>query len=210
MTKIFENILFLDLETSGLNPERCGILSIGGVWGDKDEFFYDECYLRDGLEIETKALEINRFTLESVRDQRKKSEERLLSDFFKWCANLAKGSKKILICGNNSYFDVSFLKFASARYGMETEMKKLFYSKPIDVASIFYYELMWKKNIEERRSLEKMAVELNLLPNGSFHNALTDATMAKEIFKRLLSEREKKIFFRRIFSFVQKIIKRDR
>ena len=60
-------MIVVDLETSGALPNKNSILSIGAIeLNNPDNTFYGECKLRDSAIVDTKALEINGFTIEQI------------------------------------------------------------------------------------------------------------------------------------------------
>ena len=58
-------MIIIDVETTGLDPERCSLVSIGAVdFSCPERQFYGECQAWDGAEVSADALAINGFTKE--------------------------------------------------------------------------------------------------------------------------------------------------
>jgi DNA polymerase III epsilon subunit-like protein len=100
-------MMVVDIETTGMDPERNSIVSIGAVDFDNPKnTFYAECRVEEGLAIDPVALQINGFRLDQIMDPKKPEIEGLLKDFVKW-------SKKIderVLAGDNIWFDTGFLR----------------------------------------------------------------------------------------------------
>ena len=78
-------MIVLDVEMSGLDPNRHSILSLGAL--DLDEptnQFYEECRAWDGAEIDDAALAVNGFTREEAAAPEKQSEGALIASFIAW------------------------------------------------------------------------------------------------------------------------------
>ncbi len=108
-------MIILDIETSGTNPWKHSILSIGAVdFLDLKRTFSRECQIRPGAHISEEGLAVNGFSREEIADPRKETEEKIVADFFAW----AMESRDHTIAGQNPSFDVSFLQVASEEYGL--------------------------------------------------------------------------------------------
>jgi DNA polymerase III epsilon subunit-like protein len=178
-------MIFLDLETSGLDPVKDGILSIGAVDLDNpDEFFYAEPKLPRGKEIDDKALKINGFTRYDSVDSAKKTLANTLHEFQKWLSKI----KEVSIAGHNPSFDADFLRQAFKEEGFEW----VFGHRYVDIHSTAISTYL-SKNIEIPRKHGRFAVNLDHilwsvgLPKRSGpHNALTDAKLEAEAYQRLI------------------------
>src|SRR3989338_5668689 len=100
-------MIVVDLETSGLDPEKHGILSIGAVeFENPANTFYGECRLREGAIIDDEATKIHGFSEEQMRNC-KKSAKQLCEEFNLW----SKRSEERTLAGQNLVsLDVPFLR----------------------------------------------------------------------------------------------------
>jgi len=107
------NIVVVDLETSGLDPLRHGILEIGAHrLADGNEF---SCAVRlaDAMEYDPGVFRINGITEAEARSEDRMSEAAALSEFFLW---LGEGHRDT-IAGSNPKFDHDFLKVVAGKEG---------------------------------------------------------------------------------------------
>jgi len=108
-------MIILDIETTGTNPWKHSILSIGAIdFLDPNRTFSKECQIRPGAHIDEEGMRVNGMSREEINDPLKESEEKIVSDFFKW----AMASIDHTIAGQNPSFDISFLQAASENYGL--------------------------------------------------------------------------------------------
>ncbi len=82
-------MIVVDVETTGLDPRKHALLSIGAVdFLNPKKQFYGECRMWEGAEVfmgdeyYTCALNINGFTEEQIHDPTKKSVQQLIQEFF--------------------------------------------------------------------------------------------------------------------------------
>ncbi len=112
-------MISLDVESSGLDPRTCSILSIGAI--DTDEptnQFYDECRAWDGAEVNDAALEVNGFSREEIGEGGgKKTEAELIRDFVAWATDRPQNRT---LLAQNVPFDLGFVQQACKRAGMES------------------------------------------------------------------------------------------
>jgi DNA polymerase III epsilon subunit-like protein len=178
-------MIVVDIETSGLDPSTCSILSIGAIDSDNTAYsFYGECKAFDGALIEESALSINGFTQESVRDQALVSEGELYRAF----VTFFEGLHDMTLCGHNVHFDASFLKAAAAR----ADAHYPFSHRTIDIHSIAYAHmqshnaLVPLKNSVSALSLSDVAEYVGIPKEPMPHNALTGAKIHAECYARIV------------------------
>src|SRR3989344_4491426 len=100
-------MIVLDVETTGLNPEKNSLVSIGALdFYDPEDRFYEECRAWDGAEVWPEALLRNGYTEEEVRNPDKKTEADITLNFFEWL----KSKNDITIAGQNCYIDLQFVE----------------------------------------------------------------------------------------------------
>ena len=107
-------MIVLDVETTGLDPEKNSLVSIAALdFDDSEERFYQECRIWEEAEIDPKALLINGLTDIELVDIEKKTESDIVKNFLYWI----KDKRDITIAGQNPSFDVNFIKAAAERAG---------------------------------------------------------------------------------------------
>lgn len=128
-------MIILDIETSGLDPDDHGLLSIGAVdIGDPGQTFYEECHLREGEKIDQNALDVNGFTLDECRDKSKQTTRDLIQHFEAW---LETRSIKMVGGLHVAAYDVPFLNKKATQCGLRTRLHR----RSIDLHSIAYAKM---------------------------------------------------------------------
>lgn len=183
-------MLAIDVETSGVSPERNSILSIGALdTADPSHRFYGECRLWDGAEASAESLAVNGFTMEAANDPAKLSEAALIREFLEWSQHLGNRT----LAGQNPSFDRDFLQAAARRAGLSWDLAH----RTIDTHTLAYMHIV-KRGMEEpvdphyRRSRLDLDAILNYcgIPDEPMpHNALTGALSHAEVLSRLLFDR---------------------
>lgn len=189
--------IVMDLETSGLNSEKCSIWQIGAIDLNTMEEFFDESRIDDEDIAEEGALKVIGKTEEELRDKNKQSQKELLEKFFKWIDEKAKS--KIFLC-QNPQFDVGFLDLKARRYGL----KKSYNYRAFDlhtIAQVIHQkingEFLFKvrgSDMNLGRILEFVGMEDERIKirsgevekEGTPHNALEDCKLTAECFSRLI------------------------
>lgn len=179
-------MIVLDIETSGLNFNKCGIWQIGALdLNNPLNVFLDEARIDEEDEIEEGALRVTGKTSNELRDTNKKSQKELIESFFNW---FNQTEYKNCIC-QNPQFDLGFLIIKSVKYGLKIP----FHYRSFDlhsIASFKYFQIHGKFLIKEGRSDMGLTNTLNfcgLEDNRKEHNALEDCKLTAECFSRLLS-----------------------
>ena len=127
-------MIVLDIETSGLDPELHGILSIGAYDILRNEYFYEECRLREGEKIDSNALDVNGFTMDECRDKTKQSTRDLLQHFETW---LQQSQIKMIGGLHVQSFDVPFMNKKASQVGLRMRLHR----RSIDLHSIAYAKM---------------------------------------------------------------------
>jgi len=178
-------MIVVDIETSGIDPDRHSIVSIGAVdFSHPERRFYEECRVWEGALISEEALLINGYTEVEITDVRKQTDEDLLKKFVVW---VEAGDSHTLM-GHNPAFDISFLDETAERYHIELP----FPHRSLDLHSICFAHMIKagitppvhnkRTDINSEKVSEYVGIPIEPKP----HNALNGAIYEAEAFSRLL------------------------
>lgn len=183
-------MLIVDVETSGLTPEKNSILSIGALDIDNPERrFYGECRLWDGAQVSDESMAINGFTEAEITDPGKKGEGELIREFMEWSQHLGNRT----LAGQNPSFDRDFLQAAARRERLSWD----FAHRTVDTHTLCYMHMVKRGlaapiDAQHRRSALDLDAILNYcgIPDEPMpHNALNGALSHAEVVSRLLYDR---------------------
>lgn len=178
-------MIVLDVETSGVDPERHSILSLGAL--DLDEptnQFYDECRVWEGGLISKEALKINGFTQEQATDTNTKTESELIEAFIAWAMDRPKDRT---LAAQNVAFDKAFVEIACRRAGVEFP----FAHRTIDIHTLTWAHMRFTgaevptENHHSAINLTTALAYCGLPEEVKPHNALTGAIAHAEIISRI-------------------------
>ena len=181
-------MIVVDIETSGTDPYKHSILSIGAVdFSSPNRLFYQECRIEDGKQIDAEALGVNGFKETDLRNPEKKALKSVLDEFIVWM----KPIKDKTIAGHNVNFDAEFLNIAFRTYGISFS----FGHRVVDTHSLVYSSMLSRSVYIPLKS-DRTAVTsdyvfnyVGLPPEPKPHNALTGAKMEAEALSRLIYKR---------------------
>jgi len=183
-------MIVLDIETTGLDPELHGIVSIGAIdMRNPDESFYEECRIREGEKIDDNALEVNGFTLDECRDRNKQSTRDLIQHFEEW---METRSIKMIGGLQVAAFDVPFFNKKAIQVGLRTRLHR----RSIDLHSIAYAKMQeLGKVVPMTDGWSVMDTDFihpfcGLPKEPKPHNALNGAKWEAESIYRLMNGRD--------------------
>ncbi|MDP3027107.1 MAG: 3'-5' exonuclease [Nanoarchaeota archaeon] len=185
-------MIVVDIETSGLDFNKCGIWQIGALELENPaNTFLEEARIDDEDEIlndsqaKKKVLEVTGKTKEEFRDKSKQSQKQLLEHFFKWCENI---KIKNFVC-QNPQFDYSFIALVKAKkYGLLLTFPYRAFDLH-SIAQLKHFEVKGGFLIKEDKSdmgLTNILEFCGMRDNRKEHNALEDAKLTAEAFSRLV------------------------
>jgi DNA polymerase III epsilon subunit-like protein len=169
-------MIILDIETTGTDPQKHQMVSLGAVDFETGETFYGECRIYKSDFVEQDALDWNGFTLEQITDPTKQTPLELYLKFVKW----ADGKSSMLAGQHVGSFDVQFLKEIHKRLRKSFDFPFRF--QFVDLHSVFYAK--YKKSYSMKNICELVGVAPEPIP----HNALSGAKAEYECFKILLND----------------------
>ncbi|MEM3455540.1 MAG: 3'-5' exonuclease [Candidatus Micrarchaeia archaeon] len=176
----------MDVETTGLDPKKNSIISIGAVdFSNPKKQFYRECRPWEGAIIEETALSVNGFKRDSLFDPNKPSLKEAISEFLSW---LLKSENQTLAGHNFGSFDSKFIQAAIEIYNLNYRIQ----SRSVDLHSICYADhlrkgiaipMKWNKaNITSDYVFNYVGLPEEPHP----HIAITGAKFIAESFSRLI------------------------
>lgn len=186
MTKI----IFLDVETTGLDPLKCGMHQLAGevVVNDEvvDRFEYKINPFK-GCEVSKEALEVSNT---QALDFLKYNQEWQVIHMFTQLLDKHKSYQKIdkfyLAGWRAPEFDVKFLNSFFKRASKEEEFKNYFWSSPIDVKTLATQHLIKERPQMPHFHLVDVAKFLGVeVDETKLHSAEYDAYLCRRVYYRL-------------------------
>lgn len=168
-------MIVVDIETTSLDKNKCGLLSIGAVDYDSDKEFYVECYPTNDPDIDPVSLKHNGTKLEDIYNKAKSDKEAII-DFFIWTLDINEGN---LLAGHNiGNFDAMILhRLWDGTFHADWPWGHRF----VDLHTIAYDRFMISMGMDA--ILEK----LGSAPEPKPHTAINGARLEKWAFKQLFN-----------------------
>ncbi len=169
-----DTVVVFDTETTGLNPKKDEILSIGAVKIKENKIITShtfEVYLKNTKEIDPKSIEVHQIRPCDLKDA--KESEEAIKEFLYFI-----GSSKLV--GYYLEFDIEMInKYTRPLLGIElpnetVEVSELYFDKTIT--------LIPQGNIDLRFDTIIQSLDL---PRMGAHNAVNDAIMTAMIYLKL-------------------------
>lgn len=175
------NLLIIDLETTGLDSETNGILSIAAkLYGSDREVktsFSVNCN-PEGSDINLGALKINRFTIADLKSF--KPEREAIMHFCDWLLSL-KVEGELVLGGHNPHFDINFLKSKFRKYNV-SGFDQAASHRVIDTAAIGRFLVMAGILQNSKVSLKDLVLTLNIeFDPSKHHNADYDVELTAKL-----------------------------
>ena len=187
LLQMYDSLLFVDLETTGFNPETDSITEFAAIKVERNGHIHRECTfvcLPDDASIPEEVVAINGITAEMCKVGISHNElyKRFMSLF----------GRNTLIIGYNAQFDVSFLE----------EIRKEcdgvpFNADYLDVLSVYR---------DRARAPHKLSDAIRHYSLGckNLHRASDDANALYEVTKALANERDDLLEYVNLFGYRQK------
>lgn len=179
-----ENFVVIDLETTGFDPAKCGILEIGAA-DARGRKFYRRVALGRGREVQAGALACN--GIDALDVGYGKSVESAMVDLFHW---LGGGTMRWVVGGKNPQFDYGFLSANWPKGVVGVSIGEVLSRRCLDLHSLAYaYAFELGVDIAGADfSTDDIYEQFGLLPEPKPHNALRGVLHEMEGFRRLLLE----------------------
>ncbi|MEX0924367.1 MAG: exonuclease domain-containing protein [Candidatus Paceibacterota bacterium] len=188
-------MIVLDIETTGLDPDRSSIVSLGAVsLVDTNKTFYMECRVWNGAEIHQEALNVNGFTRDEIMDEEKCSDAQLIAKFSEWLAQ----QNDYVFGGLNHHFDLLFIMAAARRGGITVglESGSVVPKRIVDLHSVCYAHMVARgvappvsENGFSKLRGEDIYKYVGIPAEPHPHNSLNGAVWEAESLSRLLYQR---------------------
>lgn len=191
-------ILCLDLETTGLNEQTCGLVGIGACWLHGGEF-QRLCRPFEGAIIEPQALQVNGVTPAELSDPKRLPEFVAAIELLGWVRGNLGLSDRVQIAAWNAHFDHRHLMAALTRAGVGHAARP-FIHRLIDLHSLVAGEELRKRVANCNSSFQQLGGEianadegsrlLSLPPEPKPHTPLAGARQVRAMLRRYLGETE--------------------
>ncbi len=181
-------MIIVDVETTGTNPIKNSLVSIGAVdFNNPDIRFYEECRMWNGAHIEPAALAVNGFSEDQIRDVNKPEEKEIITRFIQW----VNERDSQVVVGQNPMFDLGFLQNAALRAGIANPLAH----RSIDIHSLAFMHMAKRgvalplKNKKSDLNSDGIMAYVGIPPEPKPHVALNGALWEAEAFARLTYNR---------------------
>lgn len=191
-------MIVLDIETSGLFPEKCGIWQIGALDSDNpSNQFLGECRIDSDDEISEGALKVCDKTEAQLHDSKKQSQKELIEKFFNWTKTI---KIKNIISQSPQILDFSLIAIKARKYKLELPYNYRCFDMH-SLARLKYFQVRKNFLIKDFKSdmglssilsfcgLQDERIKMEndrIKEQGKPHNAVEDAKLTAECFSRIV------------------------
>jgi DNA polymerase-3 subunit epsilon len=191
--KHIKKLLWIDLETTGLDPLNHGIIQLAGIIEIKgiikEEFNFKVKPIK-GDGITKRAMEVHGININTIKSFEDPSStlERFIALLSKYVDPFNKKDKFQLI-GYNSKFDYDFLRKWFEKQG-EKWFGSYIWFPPIDVMNLSAYFLSDRRGEISNFKLDNIASLFGIeSTDDQLHDAAFDIEMTRELYNKLLEQR---------------------
>lgn len=192
------NILFFDLETTGIKPKDNSVIQIAAEFHQDGELissFNKKLVPLLGVDkISIGAMGVNGSRFSELFSRNSRQEvTRAFADFLADCKSKA-GYSPILPCGQNVSFDINFIKPLLESEGI-VGFEEVISHKIIDTSTIANFLIQAGKIDLEKYNLQKLAEYFEVdtieegedaLVNASYHDAAYDVRMTAKVYYAMI------------------------
>lgn len=195
-------VIVVDLETSGLDPQACGILEIGAVHLEcpngepprEGRAFHRHVAWNRSRSWESGAERVHGLTMEEATSGKRHADVVALHEMLEWIDDIGHG-RRATLAGMNPQFDLGFLRAVANRSAMwgDSALFQRFHAlvshRTIDLHTLAVVEARRRglgiAGLKTDGIYEMLGMEAEPKP----HSALTGARMEAEAILRLLTGR---------------------
>lgn len=175
------NLAFVDVETTGFDPQKQEIIEIGCVVVKQTGDTGEEFEVVKELELKVKPENLEAADPGALRVNGYNDADWLFASTLEEAMKqFAEVTKDAVFVAHNLAFDYAFMNVAFEKTGVEN---KMFFQK-MDTISIAYAKLHRDLSVE-RLSLQKLTEHFGII-NQRAHTALADARATFEVYERLM------------------------
>lgn len=174
------NIISLDIETTGLDPDKHNVISIGAVNSIDDDEFYREIYYKD-LCVSADTQAFLKIDFNKIKNVQRSEPYIAICDFNTWLIRQYNYKSVIVMGLNVGSFDLQFIKKLSQSVNSPGTME-LFDYRSLDLNSVMMYMSQFSKLYFTDFKKEKTAQAINVFKSMKpeiyklgAHHALFDA-----------------------------------
>ena len=175
--------LWLDVETTGLDSEKNGIIQIACIVEDSSGKVLDTFEIKvkpfKGCIYDKKALEINGKTREDI--YKYPTEKQAMSSFVNFLNMYQKNEIQYSLSGYNSQFDQNFIIAIFKRH-RQYNFWKYFNYKDIDVFALIKILDLWGSDNSQKLGSMCDKFGIKLTP----HDALEDIKATRKLYKKII------------------------
>lgn len=179
-------LLFIDVETTGKNPDLHGIHAIGSILdidGKETASFYKNVKPQIGAQVDPEALKVSGIAFNNLKEYPNLS---YVFDEFMQMLSVALdpgGQDRIYMVGYGASFDNDFMRKWYGHNGQEELFKSHFHSAPIDIMTLAAKYFCGHGLVPVSYSLQSIARIFKLpVEHGKLHNAAYDAQLARKLY----------------------------
>lgn len=177
---------WIDVETTGVDHERCGILQVAIIIEGKGtpirEVFKSKPF--DGAEVSKEALEVTGVTEEELQSGDRLTDKGLYTQLVALldkCVYKYDKKDKLVFCGYNARFDMDMLRELFKRNG-NSYFGSYFWFPPCDIMQLAFAALIKQRCNMPNFKLTTAAKALGIsVDETAAHDALYDITITKEV-----------------------------
>lgn len=185
-------LFFIDTETTGLDPQKNGIIQIGGIIEiDGKEKEHINLLVRPFSDdiIDEKALEVNKTTKEKIANFPSPREvyQNLTKTMLKYISKYDR-SDKFHFIGYKSCFDDDFLRAWFKKNG-DDYFGSYFFYPPIDVMNMAAIHFIETRSNFANFKLMTVAQAIGIeIDEDKAHDAMYDIEITKKLFYKLIEK----------------------
>ena len=173
-------LVFLDVETTGLDSKNCRIIQIALYIPKIDQGLDLKLKAEDG-ELQAGAFKVNGIDPDTLNDDDRMSQADGIRELIRWC-HKHSGGTRLNVCCHNADFDQAWVKEWFTREKMS--FKDTFHWSWECTYKMYTSLRNWGLIRPRGVKLTDLCNYLNIRVKGA-HDALADVKMTVEIYKRL-------------------------